>query len=1004
MKHKLTRFLILVAAFFLSVPLSAKIDYELNYDSVNFGMVRDKYIRYDVYIKNGYAAASFLKYKYDILDPNDSVTSFTIPATVYYAGKEYKVTTLREVEEDKIKEILAPDIDTVENRCFIDMSNIERIDIPNARFIGDRAFSGCSSLREINAPEVKYIGKYTFYNDSSLLEASFPKLVEADISVFYNCVSLKKAYLPEISSLGEYFFGGCSSLNLDSAYIPKVTDVGICAFYATNSTEVSLPNIKTAAGAAFSYCRKLRKVSLPGLTYLASDMFLGCDSLTDVSLPNVVEVGDRAFSSCGLINVTSDMMPKVRQMHFGVFRYCPRLKSVELNSLEILSGDIDKVEGDGRGYAFCQCKALEKVVLPKVKYLCNLDFWNCESLKDLELPSLDSLLLDDYPHTTGLEYFAPLERVVLTNSRNGFIANGMNYVDLSSAKNIVLYGDVTGGQYFSLPNFGVVSVSPDVSPTNNFTVSFDTISFTATTDNDVVPARVRPSAGVIQLQSGCTGFTTRNTLSMSSLREINADDNSNYLSSTDGVLYNKNKTRLICVPQANTLALRDYEEDSISTKMFTVPETVTELGDYAMYKYYGMSRVKIGSAVKTIGRSAMNGAMLLDVDFSRADALTSIGDSAFFNLPQPMLARLRLPAGVESIGNGAFENCRFIRALEVPGQSLKTVGSNAFAGMTWLNSIALPDGVETIGDSAFKGNNRMQYFTVPASCTSIGAHAFKSTSLKLLNIPVYNETLAASLDSAFDGATALPQLNVPAASRGSYSGFALAAETDSIKLPAQRYVAFARSYPVSLTTDDPNVHFFVSNDELSDADENGVAILSLSRLDESNARRIPANKCVVLFNEGAAGTTTSVACVPVGMQSAWKENWLKASPAVMRIDRYVNAKGFKAADGDDVYENYYLTTTDDYPEGIFKPFDEVAWFDLALLEGENCYMSIPRHLESANIKMLKINVSDDDTDGINSIADGNRADDGLWYRLDGTAVEHPAAGLYIHNGKKVIVR
>lgn len=41
---------------------------------------------------------------------------------------------------------------------------------------------------------------------------------------------------------------------------------------------------------------------------------------------------------------------------------------------------------------------------------------------------------------------------------------------------------------------------------------------------------------------------------------------------------------------------------------------------------------------------------------------------------------------------------------------------------------------------------------------------------------------------------------------------------------------------------------------------------------------------------------------------------------------------------------------------------------------------------------------------LNSIVGGNSADSGLWYRPDGTAVEHPAAGLYIHNGKKVIVR
>ena len=44
------------------------------------------------------------------------------------------------------------------------------------------------------------------------------------------------------------------------------------------------------------------------------------------------------------------------------------------------------------------------------------------------------------------------------------------------------------------------------------------------------------------------------------------------------------------------------------------------------------------------------------------------------------------------------------------------------------------------------------------------------------------------------------------------------------------------------------------------------------------------------------------------------------------------------------------------------------------------------------------------TTGIQTIKGNAQRQDGKWYTLSGVAVENPTKGLYIHNGKKVVIK
>ena len=68
------------------------------------------------------------------------------------------------------------------------------------------------------------------------------------------------------------------------------------------------------------------------------------------------------------------------------------------------------------------------------------------------------------------------------------------------------------------------------------------------------------------------------------------------------------------------------------------------------------------------------------------------------------IKRVIIGDSVTSIGNNAFRQCRFLTSVTIPN-SVTTIGRSAFSGCSSLTSVTIPNSVTTIGNNAFTNNN-----------------------------------------------------------------------------------------------------------------------------------------------------------------------------------------------------------------------------------------------------------------------------------------------------------
>jgi hypothetical protein len=100
--------------------------------------------------------------------------------------------------------------------------------------------------------------------------------------------------------------------------------------------------------------------------------------------------------------------------------------------------------------------------------------------------------------------------------------------------------------------------------------------------------------------------------------------------------------------------------------------------------------------------------------------ITEIGESIFGHT---QVETVVIPAGITSIGKGAFASCYSLRTVAIP-ETVKVIDDNAFSGCGNLITIRIPESVLVIGSSAFYNCSKLARVTVPSNILYIAANAF----------------------------------------------------------------------------------------------------------------------------------------------------------------------------------------------------------------------------------------------------------------------------------------
>ena len=268
----------------------------------------------------------------------------------------------------------------------------------------------------------------------------------------------------------------------------------------------------------------------------------------------------------------------------------------------------------------------------------------------------------------------------------------------------------------------------------------------------------------INIPSSVTSIGPSSFSGCSSLTAFTVDaNNPNYCA--DGcMLFNKEKTTLICA--------------SGSQKTYNIPSSVTSIGWYAFSDCRSLTSINIPSSVTSIGEYAFWGCSSLP-SINIPYSVTSIGGRAFaycssltsINIPSSMtsiewstfegcssLTSINIPSSVTSIDLQAFWGCSSLTSINIPS-SVTSIGQSAFWDCSSLTSINIPSSVTSIDLQAFMGCSSLTSINIPSSVTSIGQSAFSDcSSLTSINIP---SSVTSIGKSAFSGCSSLTSINIP---------------------------------------------------------------------------------------------------------------------------------------------------------------------------------------------------------------------------------------------------
>ena len=436
---------------------------------------------------------------------------------------------------------------------------------------------------------------------------------------------------------------------------------------------------------------------------------------------------------------------------------------------------------------------------------------------------------------------------------------------------------------------------------------------------------------------------------------------------------------------------------------------VTFIGDHAFKNCSNLKTIEnIPSTLNDIEKWCFEGTALESVDLSNTQ-ITTMKDGVFFN--NTSLTSIKLPNKLENFWDNAFNGCTSLNNIEMPS-TVKYIFNNVFLNCKQLSDVKLPMGLTYIGKNAFCKSS-IASITFPSSLQKIDECAFQSTKLANVVIPTNCNTIGQGAFS--DNANLTTVVINGVECYLAVSAFAKCDKlkdvyiTSNVEPDAGRYGSPFDNNPTvhvvpnflntfkglnTCNTEhfDSNLSITLSKEWTTFSSAYNLDFSSVEGLTAYAAKYDKANDAVALTQvkrvkahtglilKGEAGNTYTLPILA--------SNEAKLDAVDNQLIGCVDALWSTGRNQD-----YFLYN------GEFVKSKNDGW----VLPGKSYLYINGGRDNSASARPLRFYVDNTST-AIDGITNNPVVKDDAYYNLQGVKVQRPQHGVFIHNGKKVVLK